>query len=57
MKAIHPVTQKVESVRASNNRFKLRVFVFPNGEEFPADTVTTVCSSCEERECVCPKAA
>lgn len=57
MKAIHPVTDKVEAVKVFDSRFKLRSVEFPNGEVFPADTVKIVCNVCEQKECVCQKAA
>lgn len=57
MKAIHPVTEKIETVKVYTNHFRLRVAEFPNGESYPANTLTIVCSTCEQKECVCPRAA
>jgi len=57
MKAIHPVTSNIETVKVYDNRFKLRCVEFPNGEVLPASTVTIVCSTCEQAECACPRVA
>lgn len=57
MKAIHPVTEKIETIRVYTNHFKLKSAEFPNGESFPLNSLTTVCSTCEQKECVCLQVA
>lgn len=57
LRAVHPVTNKIEPVKLIQNRFKLKVIEFPNGEEFPADTITIVCNTCEQEECACLRVA
>lgn len=57
IKAAHPVTEKIESVKVYTNHFRLRVAEFPNSESFPLNSLTIVCSTCEQKECACLQAA
>jgi hypothetical protein len=57
IKAIHPVTEKPETIRVYTNHFKLKSAEFPNGESFPLNSLTIVCSTCEQKECVCLQVA